>query len=327
LLDPVAWWEKEKAMFAALLAALLTPAPPPPTQVTTLQSTSTPGPQDVAKDHLPLAPLPDDRLTVNVTVGGQGPYRFLVDTGSDRSAVSTQMAKQLGFPAGRPVQMHSVTGKSQVRTAAVRGMNLSNRSLPDINAALLDASHVRADGILGTDVLRSSVIRFDFRAGLLSISSAGGLERRVADKDTIVVEGRRRAGRLIVTEAEADGQRLTVILDTGSEVTVGNQALRRALVRRGVLQEDRSIELLSVTGELLPATYMQLRRLDIGGLALGNLGIAFADAHTFGVMGLENRPALLLGMNALLAFDSVTIDLADRKLRFVMPSEGPRRGS
>jgi predicted aspartyl protease len=318
--------EKEHDMILALLAALQTPAAkPPPASVTTLESTSAPGlPSELAKDHLPLASLPDDRLTVNVTVGGEGPFRFLVDTGSDRTAVSRQLAERLSLPAGRTVMMHSVTGANRVRTATVSDLSVGDRLLQTVNAPLLDAAHVRADGILGTDVLRSASIRFDFRSGLLSISTQRRPERRAAEADTIVVEGRRRAGRLIVTDAEADGQRLTVILDTGSEVTIGNQALRNALARRRVLLEDRPMELASVTGAILPATYMKLDRLDIGGLGLTGLGIAFADAHTFEVMGLEDRPALLLGMNALLAFDSVTIDLAERKLRFVMPKDGPR---
>lgn len=317
-------------MIHALLAALMAPtastAPLPTT--TSLQSTSDAGPQvSQDKDHLPLEALPDDRLTVSVKVGAQGPFRFLVDTGADRTAVSAQLAERLGLPPGRSVQMHSVTGKSRVRTAAVSGLSIANRSLPDIHAPLLDAAHVRADGILGTDVLRSALVRFDFRAGLLSISTGGSRVRRVTEPDTIVVEGRRRAGRLIVTEAEADGQPLTVILDTGSEVTIGNDALRMALARRRNLSDDKPVQLTSVTGEMLPATYRKLDRLEIGGLTLLDLGIAFADAHTFRIMGLEKRPALLLGMNALLAFDSVTIDLAARKLRFAMPTEGSRRSA
>jgi predicted aspartyl protease len=312
-------------MILFLLAAqVAAPATPPASArpVTTLDSTSAPA--DVAgvqKEHLALATLPDDRLTVNVTVAGQGPFRFLVDTGADRTAVSRQLAERLGLPAGRAVRLHSVTGMSNARTANVSDMRVASRALPDVIAPLLDAAHVRADGILGTDVLRSSMIRFDFRAGLLSISSPRRESRRT-EGDTIVVQARQRAGRLIVTQAEADGQKLIVVLDTGSEVTIGNSALRAALSRRGILREDRPIELASVTGEKLAATYMSLKKLEIGGLHLTDLGIAFADAHTFTVMGLTDRPALLLGMNALRAFDSVTIDLAARKLRFSLPDEG-----
>lgn len=314
-------------MITALLAALLALAPavaPPPT--TRLESTAAPALPAVF-DELPMQRLADQRLTVAVSLGGFGPFRFLVDTGADRTVVSHQLAARLGLPAGVGVRLHSVTGVSSVPTASVTGLRVSSRDLPDVTAPLLDAAHVRADGILGTDVLRSAQIRFDFRAKTLSISAPGrSIRRFLSDPDTIVVQARNRAGRLIVTEAEIDGQKLTVVLDTGSEVSIGNAALRAALARRGFMREDRTIELASVTGEKLTARYVFARKLDIGGLALTDLGIAFADAHTFKVMDLERKPALLLGMNALRAFDSVTIDLAGKKLRFALPI-GARGGS
>ena len=36
-----------------------------------------------------------DRMTVAVQVGGRGPYKFLVDTGSERTVISRQLAQRL----------------------------------------------------------------------------------------------------------------------------------------------------------------------------------------------------------------------------------------
>ncbi|HEU0284619.1 MAG TPA: aspartyl protease family protein, partial [Sphingomicrobium sp.] len=36
-----------------------------------------------------------DRMTVPVLVAGHGPYRFLIDTGADRTAISSDLARQL----------------------------------------------------------------------------------------------------------------------------------------------------------------------------------------------------------------------------------------
>lgn len=317
-------------IFALLAAALTSPAAPSRPPVTTLEATSLPAPlsapgTEVAKDHLPLAELPDDRLTVEVTLAGTGPFRFLVDTGSDRSAISRQLAERLGLAPGRPLNMHSVTGLSTARTARVNGLKVASRSLPEVTAPLLEAQHVRADGILGTDALSAALVRFDFRKGLLSIASGRAHYRRFDEEDTIVVQARRRAGRLIVTEASVGSQQVTVVIDTGSELTIGNAALRKALSRRGRLGEAQQIELTSVTGDKLMADYISLDRVEIGGIGLEDLGVAFADAHTFDVMGLAQRPALLLGMNALRAFDSVTIDMAEKKLRFVPPAAEAER--
>jgi predicted aspartyl protease len=309
---------------AAALAA--TPVAPQPLKtgpvVTTLEATSSPASDQHSDgtEQLVLAPLPDLRLTVDVEVGTNGPFRFLVDTAADRSAISRQLAARLKLVPGRDAVLHSVTGVSKVNTAALRGMQVATRTLPEVNAPLLDAEHVGADGILGTDVLRSAMVRFDFKERLLSITPSGRNAKRSGEPNTIVVEARRRSGRLIVTEAELDGQRLTVVLDTGSEVSIGNAALRRALSRRGSLSGERPVTLGSVTGSTLQASYMMARHLDIGGVSLNGLGIAFAEAHTFKAMGINDRPALLLGMNALQAFDSLTIDMAAKKLRFVLPS-------
>jgi len=54
-------------------------------------------------------------------------------------------------------------------------------------------------------------------------------------------------------------------------------------------------------------------------VSLKDLAIVFANAHTFKRLDLENKPALLLGMNAMRAFKKVSIDFASRKLRVVVP--------
>ena len=51
------------------------------------------------------------------------------------------------------------------------------------------------------------------------------------DPDEIVVVARNRMGQLIVTEAYFEGHRVTVVLDTGSQISMGNLALRKRLRR------------------------------------------------------------------------------------------------
>ena len=261
-----------------------------------------------------------DRMTVQVTVGGTGPFRFLVDTGADRTAISSDMAARLGLDTSVQVSLHSLTGMSTVQTATVSDLRLSQRDLKIVDAPILDAANMGADGILGTDSLHSQRVVFDFEKNLMTIVPS---EERVAREDgTIVVTGKLRSGRLIVTNAVADGNVITVILDTGSEVSIGNEALRRRLDRAGLLKSTGAVGLESVTGEILQGEYTFVKRLEVGDVNLTNLAVVFADAHTFGKLGLDKRPALLLGMNALRAFKKVSIDFANRKLRVILPETG-----
>ena len=50
---------------------------------------------------------------------------------------------------------------------------------------------------------------------------------------------------------------------------------------------------------------MFVRDLEMGPVGLKDLAIVFADAHVFKQLKLENKPALLLGMNAMRAFKKV----------------------
>jgi predicted aspartyl protease len=261
-----------------------------------------------------------DRMTVPVTVGGTGPFRFLVDTGADRTAISSAMSARLGLDTSEQASLHTVTGMSTVKTATVSNLKLSQRNLRILDAPILDAANMGADGILGTDSLRSQRVVFDFDKNLMTIVPS---EERVASEDgTIVVSGKLRNGRLIVTNAVADGNVITVVLDTGAEVSIGNEALRRRLSRAGVVASTGAVGLESVTGEILQGEYTFVKRLEVGDVNLANLAVVFADAHTFTRLGLDKRPALLLGMNALRAFKKVSIDFANRKLRVILPETG-----
>jgi hypothetical protein len=73
---------------------------------------------------------------------------------------------------------------------------------------------------------------------------------------------------------------------------------------------------------MLNGEYTFVKKLTIGEVGLSNLAVVFADAHTFKQLGLDKRPALLLGMNALRAFKKVSIDFANRKLRVMLPETG-----
>ena len=68
-----------------------------------------------------------------------------------------------------------------------------------------------------------------------------------------------------------------------------------------------------------------LKKLEIGNVRVDDLAVAFADAHIFKQLDLRNKPALLLGMNAMRAFDRISIDFESKKVRFVMPGTSMRQ--
>jgi predicted aspartyl protease len=261
-----------------------------------------------------------DRMTVPVLLSGTGPYRFLVDTGADRTAISRQLVAKLKLVERSQATLHSVTGASTVTTTTVPSLQVTRKNFRVANAPILDRNNMGADGILGVDSLKSQRVMFDFEGQTISIVPS--TEREIRNEPgAIVVQAKRRNGHLIVTQAKANGRRLNVIVDTGSQFSIGNSALRRELMAGRQLTKSHPVELESVTGHKLVGDLMFIRKVEIGGIELKDLAVVFADSHAFRKLDLDQKPSLLLGMNAMRAFKKVSIDFANKKLRVVLPQE------
>lgn len=262
----------------------------------------------------------NERMTVPVKLGDTGPWQFIVDTGANRTTISSTLAATLGLPIGASAEIHTVTGVRTVPTVTVPELQLSDTDIHNIRMPLLQSVNLGADGMLGVDSLQSEQVVFDFTKNTMSIVPA--YQKELSDNNAIVIYGRLLNGRLIVTHADADGNDITVVLDTGSQVCVGNEAMRERMEKHGQLTQAGNVELESVTGDKLPGQFTFVRRLVIGGVDLDGLAVVFADAHTFHDLGLDDRPAILLGMNAMRAFRKVSIDFAHRKFRVILPESG-----
>lgn len=269
------------------------------------------------------------RMTVPVSIGGAVSQPFVIDTGAERTVVSRQLAERLRLAAGPQVRLTTMTGSAQVQTVVVPSLAVGPvRDVQAFNAPALEAGHLGAEGLLGIEQLRNHMVAIDFDRREMAVRPSRGTSRArsvARDPDEIVVVARNRMGQLIVTEAQLEGQRVTVVLDTGSQVSMGNLALQRRL-RQIALKGP--IELASVTGEKLTVNYHIAARVQIGGVMMRGLPVAFADVPPFAHFGLSDQPALMLGMDALRAFRRVEIDFPARRVRFLMPrSSVPQTGT
>ena len=253
------------------------------------------------------------RLTVDVGVNGTGPYRFVVDSGADTSVVSTRLADALGLAAGRPVRLNSITDSSMVNRVHVDSLQLGSSIVRDLELPRLEERHIGAMGMIGLDALVEQRLMLDFEKRRISIDDATRPAQRFDGE--IVVTARLKRGQLILTQIKADGLPLNAVIDTGSEVTIGNSALRKAIVRK----TDRKVfsgTILGVTGTETQVDIIIVRELKLGSIVLRDIPVAFADLPPFTVFGLQNHPSLLLGTDLMENFRKVSLDFRARKVRF-----------
>ena len=255
------------------------------------------------------------RLFVDVRVNGEGPFRFLVDSGADRSVVGAGLARRLGLEVAGRALVQSMAGATEVETVRVAVLEVGPSLSAGLRLPALPEAFIGADGLLGIDALAESRILLDYEKRQVTVQDSRSQPARSADE--IVVTARRRKGQLILTEVRVGEQRLYAVIDSGSEMTIGNLALAQRLFGRRRMSL-RTIELVAVTGEKLVADLAVVPALRVGSFTIQNLAMAFVDAAPFRLFGLADQPALLLGADALQSFRRVALDFGNRRVRFTL---------
>ena len=254
------------------------------------------------------------RLSVDVGVNGRGPYRFIVDSGADTSVVGLRIAHDLELPLGKPAVLHGMTARNLVDRVKVAELSLGTTTVTDLQLPALREVDLGGEGIVGIDALQQQRLMMDFERNTIKVEDARVVRYKPLPGE-IVVTARRERGQLILTHVRARGLSLDAVIDTGSEITIGNLALRDRLVRRrGQALEE--IEATGVTGATMKLQVAVIDELQLGPILLRNVPMAFADVPPFKVFGLADQPALLIGTDLLDTFRRVSLDFKARKVRF-----------
>lgn len=261
------------------------------------------------------------RMTAPVKIAGQGPLQFLVDTGADRTTVSRELAERLQLQAGPPVLLHGVAGVVEAQTAQLPLLEVGDRRLIDVIAPVLAEADLGAEGLLGIDSLKDQRLLLDFKRTRMVIQ---GGRRFHTDPAEVVVKAKSRFGQLTLVDAWLEREPIVVIIDSGAESTIANGAFRDRVTRLRRKAIGGNVEVLSVTGQSAWGDGASIPSMKLGQFTVRNLPVIYADLHTFARWGVQDEPAMLLGVDVLRQFETVWIDFIRREVRFRLPPDsGP----
>lgn len=152
----------------------------------------------------------------DVSIGGRGPYRFLVDTGAQTSFVSPKLARDLGLTPQFRVQI--ITQHTTELFPALKASNLAvaGHSLPEMELVIHDVSEAQrldraVEGLLGLNALAGMNFTLSPSSNRLDIAAA---------RPTGEVIPFRRVEDRIAVNATMGAETLTLLLDSGSTHTV-----------------------------------------------------------------------------------------------------------
>lgn len=247
------------------------------------------------------------RVVAPVMINGQGPFRFIVDTGANRSALSDALAAHLGLAPNGTDNVHSVHGVSVapiVNVSQIRygDVSLNAEAVPMLSGGVLAGEQ----GLLGVDGMSGRRLRMDFERNCIEIVRSDQA-RRLRGWSTI--RGDMRFGHLVVVRGSINGIRVHLLLDTGSDSSLANVALRDAMNARLRRRRHAEQTIAYTAGQtVVLENAILVPRMMMGELEVRNVTAYVGDFHIFQLWGLTREPTLLLGMDVLSQARGLAID-------------------
>jgi predicted aspartyl protease len=271
------------------------------------------------------APDAQNRLTVEAMLNGKGPFRFIVDTGADRSVIADDVVKTLGLPADEDMIVEGIARSLPAASARLERLQVGRVVMNDLVLPSLPRSWLGGDGYLGLDVIDRQAVTFDFLNHRLSIAPSDKITDWVSMADGAIVRVSGSEGRLTAVNCSVDGTKAYAFIDSGAEISIGNSTLFNALAKQGgKYLNDNIVQLLGVTGGAAQGRIMGIEGIKLGSIRFSHSALVISDLPVFDIWGLQNKPALFIGMNFLRQTSSVTIDYGRKELRFRLADNNMR---
>lgn len=275
--------------------------------------TEPPTPASAASDDALLAsPTTRDhigRVVVPVMINGRGPFRFIVDTGASHSTISPTVVSALGLkPSDVPsIVLDGITGSARVSAVTIDrlqagALSISGTLMPVVWAPVMAG----ADGILGAAGLTNQSLLVDFEHNRVRIAEE--IEPTLRS-ESMRIHFLRLTDGLITVDTRVGGVRVRAVVDTGSERTLGNLALRDAVnIRRTAGVMARVTSVYGATEAVEPGEVINAPIIAIESLRVQGVELVYGDFHIFKVWGMQNKPAMIIGMDVLGTVSALGID-------------------
>ncbi len=127
------------------------------------------------------------------------------------------------------MRLQGVTGSATVPTVRVNSLLIGDLLISGSKLPIIPDALGGAEGILGNEGLVDRRVYIDFRHDIISITHS---HNRAAPPGYYTVPFTLQRGRLLTVDAWLGRVRAKAIIDTGGQTTVGNLALRDALMRK-----------------------------------------------------------------------------------------------
>jgi predicted aspartyl protease len=265
------------------------------------------------------------RAIAPISINGQGPFRFVIDTGANRSVLSQALATRLGLEHSGVGLVHSVDSAElamlvNVESLSFGALRLSGGDTPVLDGPMLDGEH----GLLGVDGMAGRLLHVDFTNHCVEIYENAA---QMPLKGWLSVPAHVRFGSLLLVQGEIMGVRVNVLIDTGSNISLANGQFRDALRDVGAHTiEYHNGRAFTFGRPIVLAQRVWTPRLRLGSTMVDSVNAYIGDYHIFDLWGLQDEPTVLIGMDVLARSREMAIDYENGVVHFRKRPRGDYRG-
>jgi predicted aspartyl protease len=128
--------------------------------------------------------LESAQIAVPVEINGTGPFKFVLDTGSQLTVLEPSLAEQLELPGVGAVAIVSLAGRSTATLAGVESLGVGINEIRKPRVAVLDLGAIQrvnpeVRGILGQDFLAHFDLLIDPQHMLLCFDQTGRMQHKL----------------------------------------------------------------------------------------------------------------------------------------------------
>ena len=273
---------------------------------------------------LALAPysLQDDgRIVVDVSVNGDGPFEFALDTGASISVIHDGLRKQLALqPApGKTVIIHGTVTSGRFPILSVDRIAVGNEMWVDPRIVSMPGKTPASrgiDGILGVDFLRRYAVGFSTRDGVIRLyppELVGSRSYRGWTSVSLKPQYIGSSGAaLYLFDIDIGEQKIPALFDLGAGLNMVNPAAARSLgLRSADLTRDEPLSGAIDTTELVGR--FRADKVKTGRIRWRDEEFSVAELEVFETLIDGDGPYAILGAGLFKQHDFI-IDFARERL-------------
>jgi predicted aspartyl protease len=220
-------------------------------------------------------------VVVPVLVNEEGPFEFLLDTGTNTTIITPELARQLNLHATGNVSLITLAGAGVVPRSVLDSLALGTKSIKHLEVLFDDLRGVRSvdakiHGVLGQNFLAQFNYLLSYRERYVEFEEDGEMESRFTGTR---LTAEPHEGKLIVSsQSTARGQKaLRLVLDSGASHLVIFASAHDKLRLKADAPEV-FLTSTNATGNHVPLR--RLLNLQIGDECIANLPVALIEDRT-----------------------------------------------